>query len=108
MNSHEYANKLKELADFLLAKPEFETDGEPRVFFWYWSDKQGFLGAVKALGSGEKKWSTDDLTFYPAGVPDGIHFELQIRRVAICRLVREAEYECEPLLSQAEEAEIGA
>jgi hypothetical protein len=108
MNSHEYANKLKELADFLLAKPEFETDAGPRISLYYWSQKEAFLGAVKALGKGRKEWTARDLDFRPDGLPDGVKLLLNIQRESVCRKVQEEKWECEPLLSQAEEAEIGA
>lgn len=108
MNSHEYANKLKELGDFLLAKPEFETpwsESNAYIGLYYWGGKDGFLSAVKALGTGTKEWGKDDLRYIPAGTD---MLRLNISRASVCRLVKEAEYECEPLLSQAEEAEIGA
>lgn len=108
MNSHAYANKLKELGDFLLTKPEFETpNGEDfsYVRFYYYSDKDGFLGAVKALGSGQKVANRDDFDFNP----DGTHMlRLTANRSSVCRKVQEEKWECEPLLSQAEEAAIGA
>jgi hypothetical protein len=105
MNSHEYAKKLNRLADLLLSKPEFETANSEAYsysIFSYWN-KENFLGAVKALGSGKKEWQTDDLTFIPHGTD---MLKLTIGRNKVCRKVKEAEYECEPLLSQAEEAAI--
>ncbi len=104
MNSHLYANKMKEIADFLLSRPEFETAHACTIYQWYWSKKDDFLGAVKALGAGKKEWKTDDLYFVPEGCPE---ITTVVQRSAICRLVRPAEYDCEPLLSQEEEASIG-
>ncbi len=107
MNSHEYANKLKQLADFLLNKPEFTTDFDAKFSYlrmYYYGRKGEFLAAVKALGSGKKEWSKDELRY----IPDATDMlRLTVNRTAVCRLVKEAEYECEPLLSQAEEAAIG-
>lgn len=108
MNSHEYAMKLKELAEFLLGKPDFNMPwGEKHAYtiLSYWGSKDDFLGAVRALGEGTKEWSRDDLTFVPSGT-DMLH--LQIARSKVCRKVQEEKWECEPLLSQAEEAQIGA
>jgi hypothetical protein len=103
MKSHEYAQKLKETAEYLLSKPEFKVSYTTIYFGHYW-DKDEFLTAVRALGAGTKKYSDADLTFSPAS-PSPIY--LSINRSTVCKLVRQAEYECELLLSQEEEAEIG-
>ena len=108
MTSHEYAVKLKELAELLLSKPEFSTPYSERTAYtclYYWSDKANFLEAVKALGSGKKEWGKTDLTYVPAYTN---MLQIKVMRNAVCRLVREAEYDCEPLLSQAEEEQVGA
>ena len=117
VTSHQYAKQLRALADALETAPEFNL---PRYWgayspkagiaqFDYHHDKAGFLSAVKAVGSGTKK------EMYGGGEPE-FHFfafngllRLAIYRDVICRIVKPAqpaEYECEPLLSQAEEAQI--
>ena len=106
MNSHEYANKLKELAEFLLSRPEFETstDRGPSIYQYFWS-KEPFLAAVKALGAGTKEYDSTDLNYSPAAFP---YMKVSISRTKVCRKVQEEKWECEPLLSQEEEMQIGA
>jgi len=54
MTSHEYANKLKALADFLLSKPEIDANTERiNESFWFWTRKDDFLAAVRAM----KPWA---------------------------------------------------
>lgn len=104
MNSHEYANKLKVVADALLSKPEFETPSKPTIRLYFWSNKTEFLGAVKALGAGNKEYTTHDLDFTPV-CAEGL--SLTVSRSAVCRKVQEEKWECEPLLSEMEEAQVG-
>lgn len=105
MKSHEYAQKLADTARFLLSRPEFETEMEPWVYLGnYWTDKDKFLAAVKALGAGVKEWGKDDLTFK---VKSPAEIVLSIQRSAVCRKIQEEKWECEPLLSPEEEAQIG-
>ena len=101
MKSHEYAQKIKEAAEFLLSKEEFEVDSTPSVMIFYYSQKTLFLDAVKAVGSGTKKYSSDDLIFTPGETC----LHLYVNRNAVCRKVQEEKWECEPLLS-GEEMEI--
>jgi hypothetical protein len=113
MKSHEYANKLKELADFLLSRPDFDTKTDSLYqSFWFWQAKEPFLAAVRALKPGEKKYGEDtdrdSLLFYPAGLPEGITLELRVQRALFCRKVQEEKWECEPLLSAEEEAQMDA
>jgi hypothetical protein len=111
MKSHEYAERLQKVADLLAESPEFELPsymdsylnqyGAARVRFY--NDKEPFLAAVRALGSGRKGGNEQDLEF--------IHGDLRliVNRSAVCRLVKPAqpaEFECDPLLSQAEESEL--
>ena|ERR1700690_1682135 len=106
MKSHEYAEKLKEVADFLLSRPDFSThSSDCKVWFWYFGNKTEFLEAAKAVGAGKKVYGDSDMQFYPNGAPN---FYLQVDRSAVCRKVQEEKWECEPLLSQDEEALVGA
>jgi hypothetical protein len=110
MNSHRYAQKLHEIADFLLSRPEFDTDGMPRVSLWFFAEKEKFLTAVRALGSGKKVYergSSGDLRFIPSGNPIDTDFSVYINRSAVCRKVQEEKWECEPLLGPEEEELIG-
>lgn len=104
MTSHEAANKLSEMAEFLRSKPEFEIGRALTIYRHFW-EKESFLAAVKALGSGEKVYDSTDLNFVPAGCPD---INISISRNKVCRKVQEEKWECEPLLSQEEEASVGA
>ena len=110
MKSHEYAEKLKGLAEFLLSRPEFEThEGSAKFWFWYFGNKGEFLDAVRALGAGVKSFpNSGDMHFTPNGLPEGVSFYVMVNRSAVCRKVQEEKWECEPLLSQDEEALVGA
>lgn len=103
MNSHEYAKQLRVLADFLDSKPEFETKCKLYAFFSYY-EKDDFLAAVKAVGSGKKEFTDNEIQFLPVINDNFIHLRLTAPRSAVCRLVQEAKYECDPLLSPEEEA----
>lgn len=123
MNSYEYANTLRSIADQLEAKPEFpmplyfghqdEKEGRPfRIVLSYFRDKVRFLEAVLALGEGTKEYKKDSI-----GTPELVftacqgQLALSIDRDKVCRIVKPAqpaEYECEPLLSQEETERIGA
>jgi len=109
--SHDYAKQLREIADALLDLPAFQLPrhmSQDRVhdYLHYFSDKERFVAAAKALGNFEKGVRDDALVLSPLF---STHFQIRADRSSVCRLVRSAqpaEYECEPLLSQAEEAAI--
>lgn|SRR5215831_11399992 len=116
MTSHEYAVKLLEVVRLLQTSAEFEMPVYTKTYvenhgidhIRYYADKELFLKAVRAVGSGKKIAGEDDSFTFAAA--DGL-LRLSVNRDAVCRLVKPAvpaEYECEPLLSQAEEAEISA
>jgi len=105
MTSHEYAKAMQHDAELLLSKPEFtvgSTGYMQNIFFW--GDREGFLAAVRATGSGTKEWKDDDLKFKPRG-SNGLSF--YISRSAVCRKVQDEKWECEPLLSEDEVAAVG-
>jgi len=108
MTSYEYAEKLKQQAEFLLARPEFPMpkyeDGKRGLWYMWESSKPAFLAAVKALGPGKKELTDEYVKFFPTDGP--IH--VYIDRKVVCKLVRPAEYDCESLLSQAEEQTLEA
>lgn len=109
MTSHEYARKLHELADWLLTRAEFPGpySNTPKVEFFY-ADKDNFLEAARALGSGRKRTISDQLFEFTPDTPEGTVFNINIARDKICRKVQDAVWECEPLLNREEEASVGA
>jgi hypothetical protein len=107
MTSHEYAKLLQERAEYLLGKPEFNvpkyTGGIESMWYMWDSDKPDFLAAVVALGSGDKKVTNEYVEFHPKDAP----VYVKINKSAVCKLVKPAEYDCIPLLSQVEEEQVG-
>lgn len=103
-SSHEYARKLQRIADALLFAPEVDLNCTMPVGAWFWSDKKKFLAAVRALGPGEKRYDNSDLEY----VLEGTEFKLKIHRDAVCRKVQDEKWECKPLLSPQEEAQVGS
>ena len=109
LTSHDYANNLQKMAEFLLSRDSFPLpdymDAMPWQFFrFYGHEKSAFIAAAKALGNGTKKFTDADLEFTTL-LPFG-KVELAIPRSTVCRLVRAAEYECDPILSAQELTEI--
>lgn len=104
MNSHEYARELQKTVDHLLARPEVELENYAAPYqFLSFYDKDKFIAAARAMGSGKKEFSRDELKFRP----DGTCIIMSIGRDKVCRLVQEAKYECEPILSSYEVEELG-
>ena len=106
MKSHEYAKRLQEIGEFLLSRPEFDTDGSPHVFFHLYS-KDKFLPAVKALGAGTKEFTEGtfpEVIFRPTGADE---IQVSIPRDKVCRKVQDAVWECEPILSADELEQVG-
>ena len=101
-SSHEYAEKLKATAEWLLTKPEFELPNAGNSIYIgnYWTDKDKFIAAVKALAPGKKKFDGSDLEFQTT---TPIILWIRVSRSVVCRKVQEEKWECEPLLSPEEE-----
>ena len=68
------------------------------------AEHQQVIAAVKALGTGEKKYDGSDLQF-TAATP--IPLWIRVQRSVVCRKVQEEKWECEPLLSPEEDAALG-
>ena len=100
MNSHEYAVAIRKQAEYLESKPQFEIPSyvKETETFWYMHDKEGFVSAVRAVGAGRKEIGIEYVDFYPTNAP----IRIKIERNSICKLVRAAEYDCEPFLSHEE------
>lgn len=104
MDSHEFAAELEKAAQILKQAPAFAIEHDPVIGLYFWCRKEAFLNAVKLLGPGTKEYSGTDLRFRPRRAE---HLFLQINRDAVCRKVQEEKWECEPLLSPAEEQSVG-
>ena len=104
MQSHTYAAKLKDLAEFLLSKPEFKVGTRP-YFFSYQYTKEDFILAVRSLGAGTKEFTDTQIKFKPTDMPVGGYVEAP--RDKVCTLVKAAVWDCEPLLSASELEEAG-
>lgn len=108
MKSYNFADNLEKLAAFLRSKPEFETGTEKVYAFFSYYDKEQFLSAVKATGTGKKEFTDSQIYFYPAINGAAIHVRIEAPRNTVCRLVQEAVYDCEPFLAEKDEKELGA
>jgi hypothetical protein len=100
--SHDWARELQKTAAFLLSRPEVEIGSKiPETRGWFFSEKEIFLNLVRVLKPGKKEMSNSYVDFHPSGA----HIQLTINRDLVCRRLN-PEYECEPLLSQEEDAEM--
>jgi len=104
--SRDHAKCLRELADWLDSRPEFEVPYFDRLawlgFAYY--EKDQFLAAVKALGTGKKEFGHNEIKFV-VETPFA-RVSVSAPRDKVCRLIRPAEYECDPFFSEKELAEI--
>jgi hypothetical protein len=108
MTSREYAQKLRELADYLDARNEFETGTKPYMFV-HASTKREFLDAVLALKPGTKEVTTGSypqIKFRPTIKPEGVEIILDAPRDVACVKVQDEVWECEPLLRPEDEAAV--
>jgi len=105
MTSHEFAVEIQEAADYLLSRPEFDVATRRTTLYlgWYYDEKEKFLAAVKALGPGKKKYTSSDVEYH---VKQGADIQISVNRSTVCRKVQEEMWECEPLLSPEEEAQL--
>jgi hypothetical protein len=102
MTSHDWARELQKTAEFLLSKPEVKLSSIPITSFYSYSDKTVFLDLVRALKPGKKKMDQFSINFYPQGTE---YLQLSINRDLMCKRLN-PEYECTPLLSKEEDAEM--
>ena len=110
MKASELATKLRTLADGLDKAPDAEISPyvsiTPRN-----NDKQTFLELAKVLPRPLTKKIRHEGTSYEDFTLEGDGFLLSIPRSALCVIVepaRPARYECPSILSEAEEAALGA
>ena len=100
------ALELRRIADALVKEPEAEVT-RPSLWFWCWSNKDEFLNLVRLLPRPLTKDYTDDSELIMRGEYEAIDFQCRINRSAVCTLIEPAKpavYNCEPLLSDEEEA----
>jgi hypothetical protein len=102
MTTREYAAGLRKIADFLDSRPEFETDIAPSLSLYYYH-KEKFIVAAKALGSATKIFSDGDYAMLRLTAKDA-PVTLGIQRDKVCK--KTVTYDCEPLFSPEEVAEI--
>jgi hypothetical protein len=112
MDSHQYADSMIALAEWLKSKPAFETEQRGMSeSFWFYGNKEAFLGAVRAVGAGTKEYKklagSWDIIFRP-NTPAGTELRLGANRDVVCKKIQEEKWKCIPLLSEAEEAELKA
>lgn len=65
--------------------------------------KEQTADAIRSLGSGAKSFGDNEFRFL-ANSPEGTHVEISVPRNKVCKLVRAAEYDCEPILTPEEAA----
>lgn len=104
MTSHEWARKVQETVDHLLARPEVDlkNHGDPFLFLHFY-EKEQFVSVARALGSGKKEFRNHDLHF----IPNGTCLTMVISRNSVCRKVQSEEWECDPLFSDKEVITVG-
>lgn len=105
MKSHQFAKRLREMAEILEARTEFEMPSEPHAYQNFY-DKDEFVAAARALGAGKKTFTTGafpELQFVPNALPE---MQLYINRDKVCRRIQSETWECEPMLSPTDEKEL--
>jgi hypothetical protein len=103
--SHDWARDLQRTAEFLLSRVEVEIgDRTPMTCGWFFANKEPFLALVRATRPGKKTMTEYYVNFHPLGA----NLELSVNRDEVCRKVQDVKWECEPLLSSAEDVEMEA
>lgn len=103
------AAELRRIADALDKEPGTKIK-RPNMFFSHWTgEKDLFLNLVGLLPHPfDKAWDSESLTLQY--LRNALHVYATIPRAAVCTLkepAKPAVYECEPMLSQEEEASLG-
>ncbi len=119
VKAEDVARELRVLADALAKEPGLQLE-QPFISI-YPDTREEFLGLVKVFPRPFYK-RPDDNTYIISNVPIGANgllkysavatdLSVRIERKKICRLVKPAEpavYDCAPLFSEEEEAELNA
>ncbi len=109
--AHEVASELRKLADSLDREPDTDIT-QPVVTFNTGASKSEFLSLARLF---PRPFAKRAVPYFPSTLEilyktPGAEIKAWIERSEVCRLVRpaqEAEYECEPILSQVEEESLG-
>lgn len=102
--SHDWARDLQRTAEFLLSRDAVEIGRVPQTKGWFFGDKDVFIALVRATLPGKKKIDQ----YYVNFTPTGANLELTVNKDLVCRKVQDVKYECQPLLSAEEDAEMEA
>lgn len=105
--SHDYAKNLQLMAEWLLSHDAFQLPGHSYAsghHYFHFCDKEPFLACAKSLGSFKKDF-TDSAIKLNVELPFG-DVAVEAPRNLVCRMVRAAEYDCEPLLSPDDEKQL--
>ena len=113
MQAHEIAAELRKLADHYEQFGEAELISPSLEFNLLGASKEQFLAVARTLPHPfEKDYGreSDPYAFAKLTFRGGIDVHAIAYRKTVCRVIKpaqEAVFECEPLLSEAEEAQIG-
>lgn len=102
--SHDWARDLQKTAAYILSKPEVDLKRnipETICTFYGEIEKEGFLGLVRATKPGKKHIGEYYVTFRPTETT----LQFSVNRDVICKRINPV-YECTPLLSKEEDAEM--
>ena len=104
-SSHALAANLIALGEWLKSRPEFPVAWGAAYVHENYTEREQFIAAVKACGSGTKtvrEWTTPVMVFKPTLPADQIVL-LEIDQSTLCRLIQPAVYDCPPLLADVPE-----
>ena len=100
------AAELRRIADALDKEPEAEIV-KPTVWFWSYDHRASFLNLIRLIPRPiEKEYGISSLIVRKRDWPN-TQFQARVDRSVVCKIVEPAKpavYECEPLLSDEEEA----
>lgn len=103
VTSREYAAEMRKAADYLDARPEFETEQYGFHAYLSFYDRDKFVVAAKVIGNAKKEFtdgSYPELLLNVVGAP----IRLSIARDKVCK--KTVTFDCEPLFSNEELGEL--
>ena len=114
--AHEVATELRKFADTLDTNPEAQI-AKPNIWWYFWgeTDKEMFKRIARMFPRPLRKRIDDPESSRPMIAIESangiIDFETRIPQSVTCRIIepaRPAVFECDPIFSETEEAEITA